>query len=129
MTIPEAEWPATGVRDRFYAVGPAIAFLLDRFRPGWKEELEGNDGQVLDELLGAALEGRGERGEGGGDCRMEATEVAAIEAAAVRDAGAVVPARGERRRGRRRRGRPPERPRPAVTKSRPARGSPRSSRG
>ncbi len=98
VTIPEAEWPATGVRDRFYAVGPALAFLLDRFRPGWQEELERDDGQALDVMLGEALAGNGERGTGNGDCRMGGAEKAAIEAAAARDAGAVVAARGTRRR-------------------------------
>ena len=91
VTIPGAEWPATGVRDRFYAVGPALAFLLDRFRPEWKEELERDDGQALDVMLGEAV-------MGSGNCRMDAAEKAAIEAAAARDAGAVVAARTARRR-------------------------------
>src|SRR5512134_2822599 len=98
VTIPGAEWPATGVRDRFYAVGPALAFLLDRFRPGWREELERDDGQALDVMLGEAVMGSGERGAGSGICRMDAGEKAAIEAAAARDAGAVVAARAARRR-------------------------------
>ncbi len=98
VPIPEAEWPATGVRDRFYAVGPALAFLLDRFRPGWKEELERDDAQALDEMLGEAVTGSGEQGAGNGNCRMDGAEKAAIEAAAVRDAGAVVAARSARRR-------------------------------
>jgi hypothetical protein len=90
VTIPEAEWPATGVRDRFYAVGPALAFLLDRFRPGWQEALEADDGQALDGMLGGVL-------AGSGDCRMAEAEKAGIEAAAARDAGAVVAARTARR--------------------------------
>lgn len=98
VTIPEAEWPATGVRDRFYVVGPALGFLLDRFRPRWQAELEGNDAQTLDGMLAVALEGRAEGGEGSGNCRVGGEELAAIEAQAARDAGSVVAARGERRR-------------------------------
>jgi hypothetical protein len=98
VEIPEAEWPATGVRDRFYAVGPALAFLLDRFRPGWREELERDDSRTLDVMLGEAVMGSGEGGEGRGTCAPGNAEVAEIERQALRDAAAVVSARGERRR-------------------------------
>lgn len=98
VEIPGAEWPATAVRDRFYAVGPALAFLLDRFRPGWREELERDDRRSLDGMLGEALTGSGERGAGSGTCTMSRAEDEAIRSAAARDAGAVVAARTERRR-------------------------------
>ncbi len=55
VELPEGEFPPAAVRVRAYTVGPALAFLLDRFRPGWQAALEENDAQTLDELLGAAL--------------------------------------------------------------------------
>lgn len=43
------------VRRRSYAVGLALATLLDCFAPGWKERLTQNDTLYLDELLDQAL--------------------------------------------------------------------------
>jgi hypothetical protein len=43
------------VRARAYATGPALAFLLDRFAPGWRPALEARDTLALDALLRDAL--------------------------------------------------------------------------
>lgn len=51
--FPAAEFPPGQVRDRAYASGCAIAVLLDRLDPGWKETLEEQEAP-LDELLGRA---------------------------------------------------------------------------
>ncbi len=53
--FPVAEFPPAAVRLRIYTTGPAIARLLDRFAPHWKEALEGNDAQSLDGMLREAL--------------------------------------------------------------------------
>lgn len=41
-------------RDRFYVTGMAIALLLDRLRPGWKQEYESSPA-LIDELLAKAV--------------------------------------------------------------------------
>jgi alpha-beta hydrolase superfamily lysophospholipase len=45
-----------GMRERMYQTGLALATLLDRHDPKWKETLERGDPRSLDELLAAALE-------------------------------------------------------------------------
>jgi hypothetical protein len=44
-----------GVRDRVYQSGLALATLLDRYDPKWRETLENGDPRSLDELLAAAI--------------------------------------------------------------------------
>lgn len=44
------------VRERAYQTGLALAVLLDRYDPRWRETLEGGDPRPLDELLRAALD-------------------------------------------------------------------------
>lgn len=46
------------VRDRAYQSGLALATLLDRYDPEWRETLESGDPRSLDELLSAALDDR-----------------------------------------------------------------------
>ena len=41
-------------RDRFYVMGMAVGLLLDRVRPGWKQEFETTDA-LLDELLAKSV--------------------------------------------------------------------------
>ena len=53
--LPPEDLAAGEVRQRAYATGRALAVLLDRFGPGWKERLEGGDKRPLDEMLGASL--------------------------------------------------------------------------
>ncbi len=91
VEIPPAGFPATEVRHRIYAVGPALALLLDRVRPQWRSSLETDDEQHIDEILGAAL------GEASDSCALTADEVAAIEQTAHDDAAAVETRRLERR--------------------------------
>jgi hypothetical protein len=43
------------VRARSYALGQALATLLDRFAPAWKEQITRNDTLFLDQMLEAAL--------------------------------------------------------------------------
>ncbi|HVG23902.1 MAG TPA: hypothetical protein VND45_07090 [Thermoanaerobaculia bacterium] len=45
-----------GARERMYQSGLALAVLLDRYDPKWKETLERGDARSLDELLAAAVE-------------------------------------------------------------------------
>ena len=93
VAIPEAEFPATAVRDRCYVIGPALAFLLDALAPDWQESLEANDSQFLDGMLAAAVA----RAAPSKSCAPSTVEVTAMEATAVRDAAAVVSARRDRR--------------------------------
>lgn len=58
-TALDQDFPADGVRARTYAVGRALALLLDRLAPGWQLDLEAGETQPLDVLLGAALDRRG----------------------------------------------------------------------
>ncbi|HYG11753.1 MAG TPA: hypothetical protein VD835_17535 [Pyrinomonadaceae bacterium] len=51
------EYPAGELRTRGYAMGHALALLLERFAPGWAARLEAGDARSLDELLAAALPG------------------------------------------------------------------------
>lgn len=96
VEIPAADFLATAVRGRAYAIGPAFAFLLDRLQPGWPAALEGDDKQFLDRMLGSALESVGPGPADG--CALEADEVAGIGRVAQEDVAAVVAGRGERRR-------------------------------
>lgn len=53
--LPAGDFPAGEVRQRAYATGRALATLLDRFAPDWKQRLEAGDKRPLDVALGAAL--------------------------------------------------------------------------
>lgn len=81
--LPAAEWSAEDVRLRIYAVGPAEAFLLDRFDPSWRAKLEAKTAG-LDELLAASLSGPAPAA-----CAFTAAETAAIRERAMREAGRV----------------------------------------
>ncbi len=54
--FPDTEFPPDKVRDRAYASGSAMALLLDRLDPRWKEALERRD-EPLDEILARAAAG------------------------------------------------------------------------
>jgi hypothetical protein len=49
------DFPVDGVRLRTYAVGTALASLLDRFDTRWHQHLADRDDQALDRALAAAL--------------------------------------------------------------------------
>lgn len=95
VDIPESEYPPAAVRQRVYTIGPALAFLLDRFRPGWQAALEEDDTQYLDGLLRAALDARpGDAAH----CGFGADEAAEIELRAREDVAGSLARRTERRR-------------------------------
>ena len=95
VDIPPEEFPAADVRLRIYTIGPAIAFLLDRIRPGWQQSLETHDGQHLDAVLAGALTGAVASPDEG--CALPPAQVATIRQTAERDATAVVVRRAELR--------------------------------
>jgi hypothetical protein len=89
VEIPAGEFKAAEVRHRIYTIGPAIAFLLDRLRPGWQAKLEANDRQLLEDLLG--------EGEKDGQCSFTPAEIERFEQAAREDTAAIRAGRTERR--------------------------------
>jgi hypothetical protein len=92
--FPESEFAATAVRQRTYTTGPALAYLLDRFMPGWRESLEANDRQFLDEMLTRALTASAS----GAACSFAPEDIARMEREAVSDANAVSVKRSAQRR-------------------------------
>lgn len=94
VEISDHDFAPAEVRHRIYAVGPALALLLDRFRPGWPGLLEADDQQAPDELLDAALHDVA----AGAGCGFTPEEVARVESEARRDAAAVVEERQTLRR-------------------------------
>jgi len=91
-TFPEHEFDAAAVRHRIYTVGPALAYLLDMFKPGWQQSLEQNDAQFLDEMLTAAIP------SGNSTCAFSAADREQFELSARADAQSVVAAREKKRR-------------------------------
>ena len=79
--IPAEELPAADVRHRIYTIGPAIAFLLDRLRPGWQASLEADDKQLLEDLLAPVAKE--------GDCALTPAEIERVERAAREDTAAI----------------------------------------
>jgi len=55
---PLSDYPPDAVRQRGYAVGLALALLLDRLSPDWRASLERSDSTGMDGLLSAAVRGR-----------------------------------------------------------------------
>lgn len=94
VEFPEDEFDATAARLRTYTVGPALAYLLDRFRPDWMESLEHDDRQFLDEMLAAAIADANPAPA----CAFTPDELARIETRAKADAGAVATKRQTLRR-------------------------------
>lgn len=78
VDLPETGFGPAEVRHRAYATGPALALLLDRFKPGWPATLEANDQQTLDEMLKEAL-------GAGNACAFEDAAVAGAEEKARAD--------------------------------------------
>jgi hypothetical protein len=54
MTVPDPAYSPEGVRTRSYAIGAAMAALLDRMNPAWKSSLAEDPNRQLDALLEAA---------------------------------------------------------------------------
>lgn len=93
IDIPATEFKAGEFRDRIYVVGPALAFVLDRLKPGWQVLLDANDTLFVDQLLDAADLPHTAK------CAMLADDVAAIQTTAAQEAAGVVAARKTRREG------------------------------
>ena len=87
--IPIEEFPATEVRHRIYTTGPAMAFILDRLRPGWQAALEADDKQHLEDLF-AGIEAKG-------GCGFTPAETERFEKTAKEDASAIRTGRTTRR--------------------------------
>jgi hypothetical protein len=96
VTIPAAEYPAAAVRLRAYTIGPALAQLLDRLRPGWQRALEADDAQSLDGMLDAALSGA--TAPPSAPCGFTPIEIANRKREARLDVAGVVAGWGERQR-------------------------------
>ncbi len=79
------------VRQRAYASGHALARLLDRVAPRWREQLEAGDPRSLDELLSGAV------GSQPTDCAFSDAERMTIETRAAADAANVRTRRAEQR--------------------------------
>jgi hypothetical protein len=91
--FPKDEFEPAAVRHRTYVIGPALAYLLDRFRPDWKESLESNDVQYLDRMLASAVINR----DATVACAFPEDDLARIDTRAKDDAAAVVAGRKELR--------------------------------
>lgn len=89
--LPPREFAAEEIRHRVYLTGRALAVLLDRFSPRWKQQIEAGEKRSLDELLEAALP-RAAR------CELPAT---VREAARLRAQGDVAKLNAEREAARR----------------------------
>lgn len=81
-----ADFPADDIRSRTYAVGRALALLLDRLAPGWQRALEEGEARPLEALLGAALDAAGATPVAFAASEREgAAQHAAADVAALRD--------------------------------------------
>jgi hypothetical protein len=83
----------TDVRRRAYASGAALAMLLDRFSPGWKQPFDGSQSGTLDASLAASLSA----GSKAAPCEFPAADVAAARARARGDVAALLERRREQR--------------------------------
>jgi hypothetical protein len=77
-SIPLAGFGPMDVRLRSYSVGPAIAMLLDRLVPAWRDRMEDGPATSLDELLAGAL-------PAGEPCRLPVADEQAARDAARHD--------------------------------------------
>ena len=94
IDIPAAEFAPTDVRRRSYVMGPVLALLLDKLRPGWQAALTADDQQSLDQMLAAVLRNQKSRAR----CAIKPAEVAAIERTARNDVAVLAAARASNRR-------------------------------
>jgi hypothetical protein len=89
VDLPPGEFGPAEVRRRAYAVGTALALLLDRFIPGWPETFETDDRQTLDSALAMAL-------PKGNACTFDDASIAGAEQKARADVAALVAGRAQR---------------------------------
>lgn len=90
VRLTPEEFPPAAVRLRSYSTGIAIALLLNRLAPAWKETIESGKPVALDELLAAAVSGVGPA-----EFTREEAETAA--ARAREDTAALLAARAKMR--------------------------------
>lgn len=91
VEIPTTEFAPGEFRDRIYVVGPALAFVLDRLKPGWQALLDATDTLFVDQILDASDLPHTAH------CAMPIADVAAIQTTAAQEAAEVVAARTTRR--------------------------------
>ena len=84
--LPRGEYRPEAVRLRGYAVGHALARLLDRLDRGWRERLERNDSTTLDGLLFTAAASREDTLT---TCGLAPGALEAARSDAARDVGAL----------------------------------------
>ena len=89
IALDARDFPANAIRQRAYASGAAIALLLDRSRPDWRQSLERDDQQALDAMLAAAV-------GAGRTCMPDPAQRAAIAEQAHRDINALAQERATR---------------------------------
>ena len=82
VEFPSGGFAPAEVRRRAYSTGLALAFLLDRFAPGWQVSFEADDKRTLDGALQLAF-GPGEGCEFGEDEVTEAADQARMDIAAL----------------------------------------------
>lgn len=92
FALPADEFPAAQVRQRAYASGTALALLLDRFAPAWRDRFEADDAQTLDGALAKAVPAASDAPA----CGFSADERAAAVATASQDIAALVAGRAKR---------------------------------
>jgi hypothetical protein len=92
-SLSPEDFPASEVRQRAYATGRALATLLDRFAPDWKQRLEAGDKRPLDVALAAALPARA-----AGRCEPAPLQLRDASERARRDVAALVAKREALRR-------------------------------
>lgn len=90
--VPAAGFAPDGVRLRAYSVGPVLAYLLDRYAPGWPARLEADTMAYLDGLLEPALRQRR------CDRRFTRSEIDSVASLAAREITVLVSARETARR-------------------------------
>jgi hypothetical protein len=86
VALPDTGSDTTDVRVRAYGTGAALALLLDRLRPTWRDELAAAETGSLDQLLGTSVDSAGASFM---DCAFESAEMDAERQRASADVAAL----------------------------------------
>lgn len=92
VMVPAEEFAAAAVRQRAYAIGPALALILDRVRPDWPSVMEADEQLSLDGMLASVV--GSERSD---SCSFTASETANIERIARENVAMLAAEQAERR--------------------------------
>ncbi len=92
-TIPDGGGDIGDVRRRAYASGAALALLLDRLSPDWKQPFDRSQSGFLDTTLGAALSSA----SAAAPCEFPPAEIVTAREAAQRDVAALLESRRTKR--------------------------------